>query len=80
MRQRSSIADATNPVPALLHDVERGEHSAGDEGALPQPKPDLWASYLRWRAESEGVLTDADIDQLADPTRHQESSRHTPEG
>lgn len=39
---------------------------------LQAPTPDLWEAYRRWRAESAGIVTDADVDMLADPTRDQE--------
>lgn len=88
VHKRYSIAEARNQLPAVVHEVERGDPveitrhgkpvavvlSYADYARLRSPKPDLWEAYQRWRAESEGILTDEDVDMLADPSRNQEPS------
>lgn len=82
MSKHYSIAEAKNQLPAVIHEAEAGEPieitrhgkavavvmSMAEYARLRGERPDLWAAYQAWRAEGP-VLSDADIDALADESR-----------
>lgn len=82
MSKHYSIAEAKNQLPAVIHEAEAGEPieitrhgkavavvlSMAEYRRLLGERPDLWASYQAWRAQGP-VLSDADVDALADESR-----------
>lgn len=83
MHKRYSVAEARNQLPAVIHEVERGDPveitrhgkavaivlSLAEYTRLRSPRPDLWPAYLAWRARHGGGFPDSVVDGLADPSR-----------